>query len=45
MPKRELRRGGLAADPLEQFRAWFAEAAAAVEMPEAMALATATPDG
>jgi pyridoxamine 5'-phosphate oxidase len=36
----------LAADPLEQFRHWFAEAAGAgVETPEAMALATAAPDG
>jgi pyridoxamine 5'-phosphate oxidase len=33
-------------DPLRQFRAWFAEATeAGVEVPEAMALATATPDG
>ena len=33
-------------DPLRQFHAWFAEAAAGgVEVPEAMALATATPDG
>jgi pyridoxamine 5'-phosphate oxidase len=33
-------------DPLTQFRAWFAEAeAAGVPVPEAMALATATPDG
>jgi pyridoxamine 5'-phosphate oxidase len=33
-------------DPLRQFQAWFAEAAeAGVEVPEAMALATATPDG
>jgi pyridoxamine 5'-phosphate oxidase len=39
----ELRRADLAADPLEQFRSWFAEATAAVEVPEAMALATATP--
>ena len=45
MPERELRRGDLAADPLEQFRAWFAEADAAVEMPEAMALATSAQDG
>ena len=45
MPERELRRSDLAGDPLQQFRAWFAEAGAAVEMPEAMALATATPDG
>jgi pyridoxamine 5'-phosphate oxidase len=38
----ELRRGDLASDPLDQFRRWFAEAAAAVDVPEAMALATAT---
>jgi pyridoxamine 5'-phosphate oxidase len=41
----ELRRRDLASDPLEQFRSWFAEAAAAVDVPEAMALATATPEG
>jgi pyridoxamine 5'-phosphate oxidase len=41
----ELRRADLAADPLEQFRRWFAEAADAVDVPEAMALATATRDG
>jgi pyridoxamine 5'-phosphate oxidase len=41
----ELRRAYLASDPLEQFRHWFAEAGAAVEVPEAMALATATADG
>jgi pyridoxamine 5'-phosphate oxidase len=41
----ELRRADLASDPLEQFRNWFAEAAAAVEIPEAMALATATAAG
>jgi pyridoxamine 5'-phosphate oxidase len=40
----ELRRADLASDPLEQFRAWFVEAAAAVEVPEAMALATAAAD-
>lgn len=40
----ELRRADLASDPLEQFRAWFAEAGAVLEMPEAMALATATPN-
>ena len=40
-----LRRSDLAADPLEQFRGWYAEAAAAVETPEAMALATAAPTG
>ena len=33
-------------DPLVQFRSWFAEAeAAGIAMPEAMALATAAPDG
>jgi pyridoxamine 5'-phosphate oxidase len=41
----ELRRADLARDPLEQFRSWFAEAAEALPAPEAMALATATPDG
>src|SRR5439155_17851497 len=45
MPASELRRGDLAGDPLEQFRVWFAEAGAAVETPEATALATAAPDG
>jgi pyridoxamine 5'-phosphate oxidase len=39
-----LRRSDLAADPLAQFRGWFAEAGASVEVPEAMALATATAD-
>ncbi len=32
-------------DPLRQFHAWFDEARAAGELPEAVALATATPDG
>jgi pyridoxamine 5'-phosphate oxidase len=41
----ELRRADLSSDPLEQFRSWFAEAADAVKVPEAMALATATPEG
>jgi pyridoxamine 5'-phosphate oxidase len=45
MPAAELRRDDLAADPLEQFRRWFDEASAALDMPEAMALATAAPDG
>ncbi|HZS31620.1 MAG TPA: pyridoxamine 5'-phosphate oxidase [Gaiellaceae bacterium] len=45
MPEAELRRPDLAADPLEQFGRWFAEAEAAVDVPEAMALATAAPDG
>ena len=44
-PEAELRRADLASDPLEQFRRWFAEAEAAVDVPEAMALATATTDG
>jgi pyridoxamine 5'-phosphate oxidase len=36
----------LGADPIAAFRRWFDEAASAgVRMPEAMALATATPDG
>ena len=41
----ELRRGDLASDPLEQFRRWYEGATAAVDVPEAVALATATPDG
>ena len=41
----ELRRADLASDPHEQFRRWFAEAAEVLEMPERMALATATPGG
>jgi len=41
----ELRRADLASDPLEQFSSWFVEARAAVEVPEAMALATASPGG
>ncbi len=41
-----LRPEDLDANPLEQFRAWYAEAeAAGVAVPEAMALATATADG
>jgi pyridoxamine 5'-phosphate oxidase len=44
-PEAELRREDLAADPLEQFREWFAVAAEALEVPEAMALATAAHDG
>jgi pyridoxamine 5'-phosphate oxidase len=40
-----LRRADLASDPLEQFRSWFAEAGMALEVPEAMALATAAPGG
>jgi pyridoxamine 5'-phosphate oxidase len=41
----ELHRADLDADPLRQFRRWFDEAATAVRVPEAMAVATATPAG
>jgi pyridoxamine 5'-phosphate oxidase len=41
----ELRRASLASDPLEQFRRWFVEAGTAVDVPEAVVLATATPEG
>jgi pyridoxamine 5'-phosphate oxidase len=41
----ELHRSDLASDPLDQFRTWYGEAAAVLEMPEAMALATASADG
>lgn len=44
-PEAELRRADLASDPLEQFRRWFADAEAAVDVAEAVALATATPEG
>jgi pyridoxamine 5'-phosphate oxidase len=44
-PERELRRGDLASDPLEQFGRWLVEAAAVLEVPEAMALATADSGG
>jgi pyridoxamine 5'-phosphate oxidase len=40
-----LRRADLASDPREQFRNWFVEAVAALDVPEAMALATATSGG
>jgi pyridoxamine 5'-phosphate oxidase len=42
---RPLRRADLDGDPLVQFHRWFENAAAAVRMPEAGAVATATPDG
>jgi pyridoxamine 5'-phosphate oxidase len=42
---RPLRRADLDPDPLAQFHRWFVEAAEAVRMPEAGALATSTPDG
>lgn len=46
MPAVELRRSDLDADPLRQFAAWFEAArAAGVRVPEAVALATATPGG
>jgi pyridoxamine 5'-phosphate oxidase len=45
MADRELRRGDLSAEPLAQFRRWFAEAGEVVEVPEAVALATATVAG
>jgi pyridoxamine 5'-phosphate oxidase len=41
----ELRRADLASDPLEQFRRWYTEAGVLLELPGAMALATATPGG
>jgi len=42
---RPLREADLDADPLVQFRRWLDEARAAVRVPEAMALATASGDG
>ena len=42
---RPLRESDLDPDPLRQFDAWFAEARAAVRAPEAVAVATATPEG
>src|SRR3954470_9902684 len=42
----ELLEDGMAADPLEQFRRWYAEAEeAGTRAPQAMALATTGPDG
>ena len=43
--ERPLRRSDLDPDPLRQFERWYEEAGRAVEFPEAVALATATPDG
>jgi pyridoxamine 5'-phosphate oxidase len=40
-----LRRSDFAAEPVQQFERWFADAAEAVAVPEAMALATADADG
>jgi pyridoxamine 5'-phosphate oxidase len=42
---RPLDQADLDPDPLKQFAAWFREARGAVRAPEAMAIATATPDG
>lgn len=44
-PERSLRRDDLDADPVSQFRRWYAEAEASVDVPEAVALATADRDG
>ncbi len=44
-PKLELNRAELLDGPIEQFRAWFADAAAVNRMPEAMTLATVDTDG
>ncbi|MGH3079670.1 MAG: pyridoxamine 5'-phosphate oxidase [Gaiellaceae bacterium] len=40
-----LRRSDLDPNPLRQFERWYEEAGQVVEFPEAVALATATPDG
>jgi pyridoxamine 5'-phosphate oxidase len=42
---RPLLRSDLDPDPLRQFERWYEEAGRVVEFPEAVALATATPDG
>jgi pyridoxamine 5'-phosphate oxidase len=42
---RPLARSDLDPDPVRQFDAWFREVEGTVRAPEAMALATATPDG
>lgn len=44
-PDGTLRRADLDADPAVQFRRWYAEAEAVVPIPEAVALATADPQG
>ena len=42
----ELRKSAVDRDPLTQFRRWYADAEAAdIKAPQAMALATSTPDG
>jgi pyridoxamine 5'-phosphate oxidase len=40
-----LRRADLSANPIEQFGRWYEVAREGVELPDAMALATAAPDG
>ncbi len=42
---RPLARSDLDPDPVRQFDAWFREAAGTMRAPEAMAIATATPEG
>jgi pyridoxamine 5'-phosphate oxidase len=42
---RPLNESDLDRDPFRQFEAWFADAAALIRAPEAMAIATATTDG
>jgi pyridoxamine 5'-phosphate oxidase len=42
---RPLLESDLRPDPIEQFGAWLEEAGASTRMPEAMAVASATPDG
>ncbi len=44
-PSRPLREEDADRDPLAQFRQWFREAGEVLPVPEAVALATATPDG
>ena len=44
-PEGTLRRSHLDDDPAEQFRRWYGEAEGVLEMPEAVALATADPEG
>ena len=43
--QRGLAEADMLADPIAQFRVWFDQAAAAVPEPNAMTLATCTPDG
>jgi pyridoxamine 5'-phosphate oxidase len=44
-PARPLRRSDLDPDPWRQFERWYEEAAVVVELPEAVALGTATAEG